>query len=70
MRKYEVNVVWTMLVPTNFKKIIIADEERDVLKIVAREVDGWAFEDWEKSNASTENIYFEEYNEIKISKIN
>jgi hypothetical protein len=70
MRKYEVNVVWTMLVPTNFKKIIIANEERDVLKIVAREVDGWAFEDWEKSNASTENIYFEEYNEIKISKIN
>ncbi len=59
-----------MLVPTNFKKIIIANEERDVLKIVAREVDGWAFEDWEKSNASTENIYFEEYNEIKISKIN
>lgn len=69
-QRFELNITWTMLVPTNFKRIILANDIQDALTMANIEAKRFSFEDWEKSNTSTENIYFEDYNEIKITKIN
>lgn len=70
MKKYEVNVLWTMIVPTYFSSVIYANSEEEAMMMAKKAADSNAFEEWEKHNATNENIYFEEYSEITVKKVN
>ncbi len=69
MKRYEATVIWKMIVPTKFSTVIFAVSEEEAKQIAYKAVKIMDFENWHKSNSTNENIYFEEYNEIKISNI-
>lgn len=58
-----------MIVPTKFSTVVFAENKEDAKHIAKKAANSMDFENWNKSNATNENIYFEEYNEIKISEI-
>lgn len=69
MRIYKVEVDWEMIVLRRFSKVIGAECEMEVYKIVEDMVDAFAFEDCIRQTIECENIYTEKPSQIVVKEI-
>lgn len=69
MKKYEVDVLWTMIVPTKFSKVIYANSEEGALEVAKKAANCFDFEDWRKGSDLDEDIYSGDYYGISVTEV-